>query len=158
MFKVNFSGYTIEISFSWIREVSNTYVWIFLDCVILKLLWFAFLIWFNIIVAPGWRVAAFDKEHFSNLSFFWYLVYLSGPSLSLRFPYYLELESKEFNFTNFFLESAKISYNNNWCMLLTITTNVCFIQQQLVIFNNWYMFSVKSPLHLPGSILYVWHK
>ena len=107
---MNFFG-LIEISYSWIREVSNTYIWIFLDCVIVKLLWFAFLILFNVIVAPVSTIFRWCKEVlfgtptisdnglplltenifqtppilFGPPLVYWYLGYLSDPLL-LRTP------------------------------------------------------------------------
>ena len=57
-------NFFIEVSYSWIREVSNTYIWIFLDRVIVKLLWFAFLILFNIIVAPVSTTSRYGAKKF----------------------------------------------------------------------------------------------
>ena len=54
----------LEVSYSWIREVSNTYIWIFLDCVIVKLLWLAFLILFNVIVAPVSTISRYSAKKF----------------------------------------------------------------------------------------------
>ena len=54
----------IEVSYSWIREVSNTLIWISLDCVIIKLLWFAFLILFNEIVAPLSTISRYGAKKF----------------------------------------------------------------------------------------------
>ena len=115
-------------------------IWIFLDCVIviicvIKLLWFAS-IYFNIILAPV-STTVITGCYFWMITFFrpfpLPLSHLLIFPLSVGFlvfittlPFYLELESKGFNFTNFFFESSKTWYNN-WHMLLTITT------------NNWYM-------------------
>ena len=54
----------IETSYSWIRAVSNTYLWIFLDCMIVKLLWFAFLILFNVMVAPVSTISRYGAKTF----------------------------------------------------------------------------------------------
>ena len=52
----------VEIGYSWITEVSNTYLWIFLDYVTVKLLWFAFVILFNVIVAPASTISSYGEK------------------------------------------------------------------------------------------------
>ena len=50
--------------YGWIREVSNTYIWIFLDCIVVKLLWFASPILFNIIVGPVLTIFRYCAKKF----------------------------------------------------------------------------------------------
>ena len=52
----------VEIGYSLITEGSNTYLWIFLDYVTGKLLWFAFVILFNVIVAPASTISRYGEK------------------------------------------------------------------------------------------------
>ena len=88
---MNFFG-LIEVSYSWIREVSNTYICILLDCVIVKFLWFAFLILFKEVlfgtpIASDNGLPLLIENIFQTPSFYldspppvyWYLGCLSDP-------------------------------------------------------------------------------
>ena len=100
-------------------------IWIFLDCVIVKLLWFAS-IYFNIIVAPVsttvitgcyfWLITFFRPFPLPPSPIYWYLRYLSDSSFLLRpFPFIWNWRVKDLISQIFSLKAQKLDTITDIC-------------------------------------------
>ena len=136
---MKFFSFTTEISYTWIRDISNTYTYLNIPwlcdsdnmCDKITLICL-YLLQYNTSPSINYsdnRLLLLNDNIFQTLPpppspIYWYFRYLSDSSFLLRpFPFIWNWRVKDLNF---FFESSKTWYNN-WHMLLTITT------------NNWYM-------------------
>ena len=155
---MKFFSFTTEISYTWIRDISNTYTYLNIPwlCDSKITLICLYLLQYNsspsinysdngLLLLTDNIFQTLPPPPLSHLLIFTlsvgFLVFIK------TLPFYLELESKGFNFTNFFFESSKTWYNN-WHMLLTITTNNWYIPLTTATDDLFLFFSIDILLHI----------